>query len=172
MMKVKIFTVTLIVFEGDCQTLHSFIPLWLLFRCYSVYFCIFVMLSSWNFHPKMAAALPKRRLVAVTRKAAEFRLLVFYTLWADYRHQIIICFSWLLSSMLIQVTIVSVYHLLFRTVSQSLKVTLIHLWLEIMLSRWSRNITFRIFVQELSFLFNNGMTFCLTRISAVALDKL
>ncbi len=73
--------------------------------------------------------------------------------------------------MLIQVTIVSVYHLLFRTVSQSLKVTLIHLWLEIMLSSWSRN-TCRIFVQEFSFLFNNEMTFCLTRISAVALDKL
>ncbi len=81
MMKVKIFTVTLIVFEGDCPTLRSFIPLWLLFPCYSVYFCIFVRLSSWNFHPKMAATLPKRHLVAVTRKASEFRLLVFYTLW-------------------------------------------------------------------------------------------
>ncbi len=29
----------------------------------------------------MAAALPKRHLVAVTRRASEFRLLVFYTLW-------------------------------------------------------------------------------------------
>ncbi len=57
MMKVKIFTVTLIVFEGDCPTLRSFIPLWLLFRC-SIYLCISVRLSSWNFHPKMAAAPP------------------------------------------------------------------------------------------------------------------
>ncbi len=30
----------------------------------------------------MAAALPKRHLVAVTWKASEFRLLVFYTLWS------------------------------------------------------------------------------------------
>ncbi len=54
-MKGKIFTVTLIVFAGDCPTLRSFIPLWLIFRCYSVYFCVSVLLSSWNFHPKMAA---------------------------------------------------------------------------------------------------------------------
>ncbi len=58
-----------------------FILLWLLFRCYSVYFCISVTLPSWNVHPKMAAAIPKRHLVAVTQKASEFRLLVFYTLW-------------------------------------------------------------------------------------------
>ncbi len=31
----------------------------------------------------MAAAPPKRHLVAVTRKASEFRLLVFYTLWVQ-----------------------------------------------------------------------------------------
>ncbi len=32
----------------------------------------------------MAAALPKRHLVAVTQNASEFRLLVFYTLWWQY----------------------------------------------------------------------------------------
>jgi len=36
--------------------------------------------SSWSFHPDMAAALPKRHLVAVTKKASAFRLLFFYTL--------------------------------------------------------------------------------------------
>ncbi len=54
------------------------------FRCYSVYFCISVTLSSRNFHPKIAATLPKRHLVAVTLKVSEFRLLVFYPLWRRY----------------------------------------------------------------------------------------
>jgi len=36
--------------------------------------------SSWNFHPDMVAALPKRHLVTVTKKASEFHLLFFYTL--------------------------------------------------------------------------------------------
>ena len=35
----------------------------------------------------MAAALPKRHLVAVTKKASEFRLLFFYTLWGGWRKE-------------------------------------------------------------------------------------
>ena len=53
-------TVTFIVFAVDCWTLRSFIPLGL--RCHFVCYI----------QPKMAAALPKRHLVVVTKKHQSF----------------------------------------------------------------------------------------------------
>ncbi len=86
-MEIQDFYCHIYSFCCGLPNIACFILRWLLFRCYSVYFCISEPLLSWNFQSKMAAALPKRCLVAVsvTQKASEIRLLVFYTLWLKHK---------------------------------------------------------------------------------------
>lgn len=81
----------------------------------------------------------------------------------DYRCRIIISFSRLRSSMLMQVTAVSIYQSLIRNVSQSLKVILINLQPSIN--------NFGLFVHVFFIPFNNYLTFNLTSITAEALNK-